>query len=248
MANRRAPIVLAALAVGGAAAFGVWAYLGTVEREAFDGARLARVFVVKSEIRQGTPADRAIAEGRIATDRVPTKFRPQNAITDLQAIRGKVASTSLLAGQILAEEYFANSGGGSPLARAIPDGQVAISVKVQPVRGVARLVRPGDRVNILVVTGDTSKTLFQNVDVLAVGNGTVSPSGEASGQAAPTGEDSDLVTFAVPLPAAQKIALAAATGDGGNLYLTLVPPENETTAVPPVNVANLFQGSPDPYL
>lgn len=248
MRSRRAPIVLAALGVGGVAAFAVWAYLGRVERDAFDGARLEGVFVVRDEIRQGTPADRAIAEGRISADRVPSKFRPENAITDLGAIRGKIASANLLPGQIVAGEYFGQDKGGSTFAKQIPDGQVAISVKVEPVRGVAKLVRPGDRVNILVVAGDTSKTLFQNVDVIAVGDGTVTPSGDAPQETAPDDEDSNLVTFAVPLPAAQKIALAASAASGGNLYLTLVPPENPTLAVPPLSAANLFQGPPDPYL
>ncbi|HEX2272377.1 MAG TPA: Flp pilus assembly protein CpaB [Acidimicrobiales bacterium] len=248
MGNRRAPIVAAALLVGGVASLAVWGYLGRVERAAFEGARLDRVFVVKSEIRQGTPADRAMAEGRIGADRVPSKFRPTNAVTDLEAIRGKIASTNLLAGQILADEYFSRASGGSAFAQQIPDGQVAISVQVEPVRGVANLVRPGDRVNIMVVTADSTKTLFQNVDVIAVGAQARTPSGDGPPPTTPPDDKSNLVTFAVPLPAAQKIALAASTAGGGSLYLTLVPPENRTTAVPPLTAANLFQGSPDPYL
>ncbi|HEX2043416.1 MAG TPA: Flp pilus assembly protein CpaB [Acidimicrobiales bacterium] len=247
MGNRRAPIVVAALLVGGVAALAVWGYLGRVERAAFEGARLARVFVVKSEIRQGTPADRAMAEGRIGADTVPSKFRPTNAVTDLEAIRGKTASTNLLAGQILAQEYFSATRGGSAFAQQIPDGQVAISVQVEPVRGVANLVRPGDRVNIMVVTADSTKTLFQNVDVIAVGGQAVAPSGDPP-PTSPPDDKSNLVTFAVPLPAAQKIALAASTAGGGSLYLTLVPPDNRTTVAPPLTAANLFQGPPDPYL
>jgi pilus assembly protein CpaB len=239
-------MVLAALAVGGAAALAVWAYLDRVEERAFQGARLEPVFVASQDIKQGTPADRAIAEGGIRADRVPAKFRPKDAITDLDVIRGQVASTHLLAGQILAQEYFGRAKGGSAFAQQIPHGQVAISVQVEPVRGVANLVRPGDRVNILVVTADGTKTLFQNVNVIAVG-GTTTSSGDRAGHTTAGGGDGSLVTFAVPLPAAQKIALAAANGSGESLYLTLVPPENPTVAVPPLTAANLFQGSPDPY-
>ena len=244
MGKRRTPIVLAALAAGSVAALGVWAYLGSVEHRAFHGARLLPVLVAKGEIKQGTPADRAIAEGRISTDRVPSKFRPQNAITELEAIRGKVAATNLLAGQILAQEYFAGARAGSAFAQQIPEGQVAISVQVEPVRGVANFVRPGDRVDILVVTGEGTRTLFQSVHVIAVGSGTAAPSGDSKESASPA--DSDLVTFAVPLPAAQKIAMAA-SNPPGSLYLTLVPPQNTTAAVPPLTPGNLFQGSADPY-
>lgn len=245
MGNRRTPIVLTALVIGGAAALAVWAYLQNVDERAFEGARLVPVFVASNDIKQGTSADRAIAEGRISADRVPAKFRPKNAITDLEVIRGKVASTHLLPGQILAQEYFGRAKGGSTFAQQIPEGQVAVSVQVEPVRGVANLVQPGDRVNILVVTAGDTKTLFQNVNVIAVGG--TATSGVGAGNTAAGGGDTGLVTFAVPLPAAQKIALAAANESGQSLYLTLVPPENPTVVVPPLTAANLFQGSPDPY-
>jgi pilus assembly protein CpaB len=243
--NRGGRSVLAAVLVGAVAAVAIWAYLRQLEDRAFEGARLTEVFVVTSDIRQGTLADEAIAEGRIAPDRIPSKFRPANAIRDLAAIRGHVASTHLLSGQIVSQAYF-GARAGSPFAQQIPQGQVAISVEVDQVHGVANLVRPGDRVNILVVTGDGVKTLFQNVDVIAVGKATAYADGNGH-QEPPAGEASGLVTFAVPLPAAQKIALAATTTPAGGLYLTLVPPENPTAPVPPLTAANLFQGPLTPY-
>lgn len=248
MGNRRAPIVLAALALGGVTALGVWAYLGSVEDRAFQGARLAQVFTVKGDIKEGTPADRAIADGLIGPQRIPVTFRPQGAIDDLESIRGKVAATNLLTGQIVARQFF-GAKTGTAFARQVPEGQVAISVRVDAQRGVANLVGPGDRVDILVVTPEGSKTLFQNVDVIAVGTATTSRSGDGTQEMPPTaagGQDAGLVTFAVPLPAAQKIALAALTTPEG-LYLALVAPENQPAPVSPLNAAGLFQGAVTPY-
>ena len=246
MRSGRTPIALAAVVVGGLAALAAWAYLGRVEDRAFEGARLVGVFVVKDAIREGTPGDQLIAGGHIGADRVPAKFRPNGAITNLDSIRGKVAATSLVAGQILDQGYFTETTSGSEFAREIPEGQVAISVNVEPVRGVANLVRPGDRVNILVVTGEGTRTLFQNVHVVAVGQRAATASGASPAEGDTGSNDSGLVTFAVPLPAAQKIAFAA-SNPPGSLYLTLVPPDNAAVAVPPLATAGLFQGSPDPY-
>ena len=246
MGKRRAPVVVAAVVIGAAAAVAVWSYLGQAEDRAFEGARLAPVFVVKATIRQGTTADQVIAEGRIGTDRIPSKFLPPNALTSLDAIRGKVAVTGMLAGQILSADYFASAKGSSVFAQKIPEGQVAISVQVDAVHGVANLVRPGDRVHILVVTPEGSKTLFQNVDVIAVGSDPATPSAPSQSGANPA-QESGLVTFAVPLAAAQKIALAASTPGIGSLYLTLVPPDAPVVSVPPLNTGNLFQGGLSPY-
>ena len=246
MGNGRTVVAVAAVVVGGLAALAVWAYLDGVEERAFEGARLVEVFVVKDDIRQGTPADEIIAQGRVGAERVPAKLRPQDAVTELEAIRGKVAATNLLAGQILGQRYFAESKAGSAFAQQIPKGQVAISVEVEAVRGVANLVRPGDRVNILVVTPEGTQTLFQNVHVIAVGAGVPAGADDSGGDGGTSDGSDGLVTFAVPLPAAQKIALAASDPPGA-LYLTLVPPDNDPVAVPPLAAGSLFQGSPDPY-
>src|SRR5205085_11688243 len=118
-----------------------------------------------------------------------------------------------------------------------PTGQVAISVQVDQVRGVANLVAPGDKVNLLVTTPDSERTLLQNVDVLAVG-GSAAP--QADNQPA-ANAGSGLITFAVPLAAAQKIAYVSAEREFTRLYLTMVPADNAPVNVPPASKDNTFQ-------
>ena len=44
----------------------------------------------------------------------------------------------------------------------------------------------------------------------------------------------------------RRVLWASTHADGG-LYLTLVPPDNQPAAIPPVDNSNLFQGGLTPY-
>jgi hypothetical protein len=84
--------------------------------------------------------------------------------------------------------------------------------------------------------------LFQNVNILFIGT-TAAPEAGETEAVAPAA--SNLITFAVPALAAQKIVLA--TRSGGAVHLALVPPDNTPQPVPPVNQGNLFTGGLTPY-
>jgi len=126
-------------------------------------------------------------------------------------------------------------------AQRIPAGQVAISVQVDQVKGVAGLIVPGDQVNMLAAAPDGERYLFQNVNVIAVGATPAPQPGETTATTAPPSSGSGLLTFAVPPLAAAKIAVAK------DFYLTLVPPGNQPIPVPPVSPNNLFTGPLTPY-
>ena len=111
-------------------------------------------------------------------------------------------------------------------------------------RGVSNLVAPGDKVNLLVTTPDSERTLLQNVDVLAVG---ASAAPQTDPQAPAANAGNGLITFAVPLAAAQKIAYVTAEREFTRLYLTMVPADNAPANVAPANKDNVFQGGLTPY-
>jgi pilus assembly protein CpaB len=114
---------------------------------------------------------------------------------------------------------------------------VAVTVSVDQVHGVAGLIVPGDKVNIMVYVDTAQRVLLQNVPVLFIGT-TAAP--QAGATEAVTNPGSDLITFAVPQTEATKIVYAA--GQPGGIYLSLVPPDNQPVQVPPVNPGNLFTG------
>lgn len=235
MSSRRALIIAIAAAVGIVAAALVVTYLRGVEDRAFEGARLVKVFLVEKDIPKGTPGDTAISEEYVLADRIPQKVRPANAITTLEAIRGKVALTALAKNQVLVDGHFVEPGvAQTTFSERIPQGQTAITISVDSVRGVANLLVPGDRVNMIVLDQAESRYLFQNLDIIAIDK-TQAP--EAGTDQAVQAVNSGVITLAVPAAAALRIALAAQTGA---IYLTLVPPDYQPVPLPPVNRANLF--------
>ena len=116
---------------------------------------------------------------------------------------------------------------------------MAITISVDSVRGVAGLLVPGDKVDILVADGASQRLLYQNVEVIAIGT-TAAPQ---AGETAAANPGSGLITFAVPPAAATRIVFAA---QNGGLYLALVPPDNPPVNIPPTNTGNLFNGGATP--
>jgi pilus assembly protein CpaB len=235
-------ILIVAVAVAAVAAVVTYGWLNGVQDRAYDDAKLVRVFKVTKDIEKGTAGEQAIQSEAIKSDRAPQEFRPANALTDVNVIRGRVALTKLSAGQILVDGMFVDPRVAQvTAAQRIPAGQVAVTVSVDSVRGVAGLLVPGDKVDIMVNNGPSLQMLFQNVNILFIGTTAAPEAGETQEVAAAA---SNLITFAVPPVAAQKIVQAAATG---GIYLALVPPDNQPAPVPPVNPGNLFTGGLTPY-
>lgn len=245
MGTRRVLILVIAAVVAAVAAGSTWLYINGADNRAYANAQLVHVFRVKAAVKKGLPGEQAIGQGLVVADDMPAKFRPQAALTSLDEIRGKVALTDLSVGQVVVAGQFVDSKlTTSSFSQRIPTGQVAISVQVDQVRGVSNLVAPGDKVNLLVTTPDSERTLLQNVDVLAVG---ASAAPQTDPQAAAANAGTGLITFAVPLAAAQKIAYVSAEREFTRLYLTMVPADNAPANVLPANKDNIFQGGLTPY-
>ena len=242
MGSRRTVIVAVAVVLAALAGLATYGYLQNVEKRAFDNAELVEVFVVSRDIPKGLPGDQAITDF-VKADKVPRKNRPTTALTTLEAIKGKVALTNLSVNMTLVEGLFVDPRIAQvTFSQRIPAGNVAITVSVDQVRGVAGLLVPGDRVNIIASDGSSQRLLYQNVEVIAIGTTAAPQPGETAPVANP---GSNLITFAVPPAAAQRIAFAAQSG--GGLYLTLVPPDNQPVEPPaPVNNGNVFSGGRTP--
>lgn len=218
------------------AAVANYAYLSSVQDRAYNNAERLKVFVVGKEIPKGLPGEQAIQEEFIKADEIPREFRPGTAITDVAALRAKVALTNLSIGQVVVDGMFVNPIEAQiTFSQRIPAGHVAITVQVDQVRGVAGLLVPGDQVNILVKDGANERFLFQNVPIIAIGATAAPQAGETAPAVNP---GSGLLTFAVLPDAAAKIALASSS----DMYLTLVPKDNEALQIPPATPENLFQG------
>jgi pilus assembly protein CpaB len=239
--TRRTVILIAAIAIAAIAAVAIYSYLNNVQNRAYNDAKLVSVYRVEKDVKKGLPGEQAIDGGYVKKSTIPQKYRPTTALTDINAIRGKVALNDLSAGQVVVDGMFVEPRRATvSFAQRIPAGQVAVTISVDQVHGVANLVVPGDQVNLLASAPDGERYLFQNVNVLAIGSTPAPQPGETTATTIQT-TGGGLLTFAVPPLAAAKIAIAQ------NIYLTLVPPGNQPIPAPPVNPGNLFTGPLTPY-
>jgi pilus assembly protein CpaB len=235
-------ILIVAVVVALVAAGAIYSYLNSVQDRAYNNAKLVKVFRVEKDIQKGLPGEQAIDQEYVKSGDIPQKYRPTTALTDINAIRGKVALNNLSTGQIVVDGMFVEPRAATvSFAQRIPPGQVAVTIQVDNIRGVAGLIVPGDQVNIMASAQDGTRYLFQNVNVLAVGNTPAPQPGDTTATTVAAGGGGGLMTFAVPPLAAAKITVAS------GVYLTLVPPGNQPIAVPPVNPGNLFTGPLTPY-
>jgi pilus assembly protein CpaB len=235
-------ILVVAVVVAAVAAFATYAWLNGVQDRAYKDAKLVRVYKVTKDIEKGVAGDQALESESIRADEAPEEFRPATALTNINVVRGKVALTKLSAGQIVVDGMFVEPRVAQvTAAQRIPAGQVAVTVSADSVAGVAGLLVPGDKVDIIVTNGAAQQMLFQNVNILFIGTTAAPQAGETQAVAPAT---SNLITFAVPPLAAEKIILAS---KAGGLYFALVPPDNQPVPVPPVNPGNLFTGGLTPY-
>lgn len=233
--------MVVAVALAAIAAVTTLVYVRGIESRAFNHAALVEVFVANADIAKGTPGETAAASA-IRAAKIPAKFRPATAITDLATIKGKVALAALSPNTVIVQGQFVEPRTAQvTFSQRIPAGSVAITVSVDQVHGVAGLLVPGDKVNVLVAEGGSQRVLYQNVSIIAIGTTAAPQPGETAQVQNP---GSGLITFAVPPEAASRIAFAAT--QAGGLYLTLVPQDNPTIDVPAVNAGNLFAGGKTP--
>lgn len=244
MSSRRTLILIAAIAVGAIAAFALYSWVQGIEDRANEDAERIQVYKVAQDTPKGTPGEQAVADGLVEQSEIPREFLPANYTRDLSTIEGKVALNDLSANQVLVEGMFVDPASALiTFGERLQEGEVAITINVDEVRGVAGLLVPGDEVNILInqsaveapVEGELppvytqpARYLYQQVPIIAIGRSAVPQPGETVDPATQTGGGT--ITFAVPTEAAQRIASV----DPGSIYLSLVPPDYEPVPLPPL--------------
>ena len=265
MSSRRTLILIAAVLVGAVAAYALFTYIGGIEDEANDNAERVEIFKIVQDIPKGTFGDEAFTEGFIERDSIAAEYRPATAITDPSQIEGLVAISDLAANQVVVSNQFVTQQESlSTFSQLLSNNEVAVTITVDQVRGVAELLVPGDFVNLLVtdssgtteggeapaageaggqVFGQPARYLYQKVQILAVGQERQLEPGETAatnedGTPVETTGSSGLITFVVPADAAQRIASV----DAGSIYLTLVARDYQPTVLPPLDAGAPLPG------
>lgn len=171
--NKNWIVLVAALSVGGLAAWGAKNYLGSqmAEIEARDKNKaMVRVVVAKTDLAKGS----VLLAENVAVRSIPQEWAHSGAITPEQFGRAE--------GSILA--YAANAGESMiwsqlegqrvpTFSARLTQGRRAVTVPVDEISSLSGMVEPGDLIDIVVSIKNDKKsftfTLLQSVTVLATG-------------------------------------------------------------------------------
>lgn len=274
MSSRRTLVVIAAVVIGAIASFALFQYTASVKDEAYGKARRVEVLVVTKDIPKGMLGADVIRDGYVGTVLIPQEIRPATALVSASGLESLVARSELAANQVVVDQMFVTPEQAyASSSERIEEGMVAITLSVDQVHGVAGLVVPGDRVDMIVhvprapgaivegavpgdppadVTVPDSTLLFQNVRVFAIGSQLTPDLGETATEeelaAQAVAGASNLMTFMVPPAAAVKLAHIHSKDEPDNLiYLVLVPPDNAPVDLPATTDGNLLDGGLTPY-
>lgn len=129
---------------------------------------------------QDIPMGDLITADMVRTEPWPKQKVPSGAHRDLQNVVGRRPKTRIYAGTPILENQLLGRGEGAvDPTEHIPPGYRVVSVQVDEVIGAGRLIRPGDRVDLLVfiqrnlqrgIPETVTRTVLQDVKVFAVGD------------------------------------------------------------------------------
>ena len=167
-------MICVAMILAFSAAFGIWKYLNQTQEVVKNIHTTRPVVFSNREIAAGEK----LASEDLIIKQLPIVTTPQDYPDSIEALAGRSVKSTILQDEVVTEIKLVAKGAINGLSDLIPEGKRAISIKTNEIVGVGGFVKPGDSVDILSVfksnsseEGESkaySKTLFQNVLVIAV--------------------------------------------------------------------------------
>lgn len=203
--------------LGLTAAFGIWQYLSKTQEKVKELTVTRAVVVASKQLTAGTK----LTDSDLAIKQFPAQAIPKDYPSTIDSIKGRIVKNTLQADEIITEARLVGQGAAGGLPVVIPPGQRAITIKVNDVIGVGGFLNPGDRIDVLSIVNKSdeitfSKTILQNVLILAVGDKILDPNSVSD----PLPKIVSQVTLALSPRDSEKLALASSTGQ---LQLSLRP-------------------------
>lgn len=190
MGNKK--IMLLSVVFGVLAVVMVNYYLNQV-KASLDNVQKAQVLVAKTLIPAKTEVNSEMVELRL----IPRQYIHPQAITKPEKLAGEISLMDIQPGeQLLTSKFVYSKDASQGLDFMIPKGKRAIAVGVDGITGVANMVKPGNKVDVIAImdvdknqavgpqgtpvvpstsmgggkssTAPTSKMILQNITVLAV--------------------------------------------------------------------------------
>jgi pilus assembly protein CpaB len=209
MQNRLRFAMLIAISFGLLAAYGIFSFLRQqrLESERFRSS-LQNVVVTTKDVPSGT----TITSDMVKTTSYLKSSIPPGAFSSLQQVTGKIAKTTLTAGEPILPSRLGDKAG---LTVLLTPGHRAIAVRVNEIIGVSGFIVPNDRVDVIALVTppsaanegakQISKIVLQNKRVLSVAQ-TVNEPKDGKPQIASS------ITLELTPEEAEKLSLASIEG------------------------------------
>lgn len=162
-------LVIAAIAI-----FMVWSYLDGREAQYVEEyGKPSPVVVAKTDIKELDMID----DRSLKIENIPQKFQMPGHFTKIEELYNTIASVPIKQGEQITRPRITYPGAQSGLSRNINPGKRAFSINVSEMQAVSKLVKPGDRVDVLALIDYAGgkkermkvKTVLQDVLILSTG-------------------------------------------------------------------------------
>lgn len=199
--------------------------------------------------RQDIPADTLVTAGMVEVARIPQEYIHPRAFSAPEQVVGGVTTAPIIAGeQLLRSKVVSEKEKSAALAYRIPPGKRAVSVPIDEISGVSKLIRVGDHVDVIgtviiprtnPATGQQEQKVFtvvtlQDVEILAIGQD-LNDTGDS-------GNDAERLTATLAVTVAQAQPLIMANEQGTIRFLLRSPVDREIVPTIPFELENLLNG------
>ena len=164
-------VLYLAIAIAGAATFGVYRVLTAMRASAKVNTR--PVVVAAVDIAEGA----SLAHASMTVVQWPEVTVPSGVFANADSLVGRVARVTIFKGEPMVPGRLAPSGTTAGLEVKIAPGKRAMAVRIDDVAGLSGLIQPNSRVDVLVTLRDqrnekkeqVSKLFMSNMRVLSIG-------------------------------------------------------------------------------
>ncbi|MEU6759568.1 Flp pilus assembly protein CpaB [Streptomyces sp. NPDC005409] len=167
-----------------------------------------------------------LAAGQFEEVRIPKRWLSETAVTDLGAVSGKIALTTLKKGSLLQADMFVDRPQLQP-------GEQEIAIMIDAATGVAGKITSGAKVNIIATfkgakDGDPSRSVIIVANARVLGVGRLTALDKDSDRKGPA--EAVPITFALNTKDTQRVAYAESFAE--HVRLALVAPGTDSAPGP----------------